>query len=96
MYLGISYLGVDNHTALLEEEKRCAVALEELLQQSYEQSLYDPLADSEAFRKCTGAVTMVAKSIRWRIQFLGDLNERMQRNAEAVHALLDELEEAFE
>lgn len=93
MRFGISYLGVDEHGALLEEESRRAAQLEELLRQSLLQSQDDPMADTEKLRKCMETVRTVADSIRWRIQFLGELNERMQKNADRIHAMTSELEE---
>lgn len=93
MRFGISYLGVDEHGALLEEESRRAAQLEELLRQSLLQSRDDPMADGEKLRKCMEAVRTVADSIRWRIQFLGELNEKMRKTADRLHAMTSELEE---
>lgn len=95
MRFGISYLGVDRHTALLEEECRRAGELEELLRQSCLLSQCDPLADAASLGKCADAVERVARSIRWRIQFLGELNDRMQRNGERIQEMIRELEEAL-
>lgn len=95
MRIGINYLGVDYHIALLEEERRSAAMLEELLQQTCEQSQYDPLVDSQSLRKCTETVQAVKKSIQWRMRFLAGLNESMQRNAEQIYSILSELEETL-
>ncbi len=96
MEIKLSYLGIGNLISTLEEEKRCAVRIRELLQALYNQETANPMADLGAIRAKMDAASKLSDSITKRIQFLSDLSEEFRSLSARMDEELEELKGAIE
>ena len=95
MDISLSHLGIGNHISILEEERRCAVRIRELLQALYNQEMANPLADLGAIRARMDAAQKLADSIGRRISFLRELSEEFVSLSERAQEEAEELKGAL-
>lgn len=91
----MNYLGVGNQISTLEEERRCAVRLKELLQAFYNQEMTNPAADLSAIRAKMNEAQKLSDSIHRRIQFLSELSEDFRSLSDQIGEELEELKGAI-
>ena len=87
MRIGISTLGIENHQSVLDEEKRQAAALHDMIEQiSVQARIVLPAAAAE-WERIGRKVETLSKSIRSRGDFLNGLVEEtlaQEKNTEDV------------
>lgn len=90
MEITLSHLGIGNHLSTLEEERRNAVRIKELLQEYYNQESSNPFADLASIRARLDSAQRLADSISRRILFLRELSEDFRLLSEKAEEVAEE------